>query len=187
MSNKVEEWKREKHGFDVWPDVQRYAQQQTPMKEIDDADLERMKWHGVFYRKRDGEGTYMMRIRITACELTAEQAREIAFLAYEYGYGIIDVTTRANVQIQGLSIDHVPRAVKRLEAVGLTAKQTGHDNIRNVFCHPLIGLDPQELIDTRQLCRDVAAIFLDSRVYSDLPRKFNIAIIGKDLHGVDYW
>jgi sulfite reductase beta subunit-like hemoprotein len=75
MANPVEAWKSEKHGFDVWPDVLRYAQARTPMHDIETPDLERMKWHGAFYRKRDGAGTYMLRIRLTGCELAAEQAR----------------------------------------------------------------------------------------------------------------
>lgn len=185
--NKVEEWKAEKHGFDVWPDMLQYAAAGTPMKNIDNADLERMKWHGVFYRKRDGQGTYMLRIRITGCEMTAAQAREIAFIAYEFGYGIIDVTTRGNIQVQGLDIKHVPTAVKRLIDVGLDSRQTGHDNIRNVFCHPLSGVDPQELIDVRPLCNDIAKIFLGDRVYSNLPRKMNIAMCGREEHGLHFW
>ncbi len=140
MANPVEIWKAEKHGLDVWPDVERHAAAGTPMKQIDAADLERMKWYGFFYRKRDEPGRYMNRIRITANEMTAAQAKEIARLAYEFGHGIVDVTTRANVQIQGLSIEHLPEVRRRLEAVGLTAKQTGHDNIRNVFGHPFSGL-----------------------------------------------
>ena len=187
MANPVEAWKSEKHGFDVWPDVLRYAQARTPMQDIETSDLERMKWYGAFYRKRDGAGTYMLRIRLTGCELSAEQARAIAFVAYEFGYGIVDITTRANIQVQGLAIESVPVALERLAAVGLSAKQTGHDNIRNVFCHPFSGVDPDELFDTRELCRQMTEIFEGSRVYSDLPRKFNIAISGSQQHGAHYW
>jgi ferredoxin-nitrite reductase len=187
MPNPVELWKAQKHGFDVWPDVLRYAQARTPMADIEAPDLERMKWYGAFYRKRDGAGTYMLRIRLTGCELSSEQARAIAFVAYQFGYGIVDITTRANIQVQGLAIEHVPEALERLEATGLSAKQTGHDNIRNVFCHPFSGVDPDELIDARQLCRDITALFVGSRSYSDLPRKFNIAVSGSEQHASHYW
>ena len=187
MSNPIEKWKAEKHPLEVWPDVERFAAARTPMKDIDTPDLERMKWHGFYYRKRDAPGRYMTRIRITAGELTAEQAREIALVAYEYGHGIVDVTTRANLQIQGLEIEHVPKVAARLERVGLTSKQTGHDNIRNVFAYPFSGLMPGELIDTRQLCHDVTELFLDSREYSDLPRKLNICLNGTDLHSAHFW
>jgi precorrin-3B synthase len=187
MMNKIEQWKAQKHGFDVWPDVLRYAEQKKPMKAIDNADLERMKWHGVLYRKRDAPGLYMLRIRLTACELTSQQAKEIAYIAYEFGHGIVDITTRANIQVQGLAIKNLPRAIARLEACGLTAKQTAHDNVRNVFCHPLSGVDPEELIDTRGLCRAISELFLDNRTYADLPRKFNIAMNGRAQHAAHYW
>jgi ferredoxin-nitrite reductase len=187
MANPVEAWKAAKHGLDVWSDVERHAVAGTPMKQIDADDLERMKWYGFFYRKRDEPGRYMSRIRITANEMTAAQAKEIARLAYEFGHGIVDVTTRANVQVQGLSIEYLPEVRRRLEAVGLTAKQTGHDNIRNVFGHPFSGLLPEELIDTRELCRQVTALFVDSREYSDLPRKMNICMNGTSEHSAHFW
>ncbi len=187
MANPVEVWKAEKHGLDVWSDVERHAAGRTPMKQIDAADLERMKWYGFFYRKRDEPGRYMNRIRITANEMTAAQAKEIARVAYEFGHGIVDVTTRANVQVQGLSIEHLPEVRRRLEAVGLTAKQTGHDNIRNVFGHPFSGLMRGELIDTRALCHEVTALFVDSREYADLPRKMNVCMNGTSEHAAHYW
>ena len=187
MANPVEVWKSAKHPFDVWPDVERHAAAGTSMKDIDTADLERMKWHGFFYRKRDAPGRYMNRTRITAGELTAEKAREIALIAYEYGHGIIDVTTRANIQVQGLEIQHLPRVAARLANVGLTAKQTGHDNIRNVFAHPFAGLMPDELFDTRALCHEITELFVDNREYSDLPRKLNICLNGTEHHSSHFW
>jgi len=187
MANPVEIWKAEKHGFDVWPDIEQHAAAETLMKAIDSTDLERMKWYGFFYRKRDEPGRYMNRIRITAGELSAEQAKEIARLAYEFGHGIVDVTTRANLQVQGLDIAHLPQVHERLGAVGLSSKQTGHDNIRNVFAHPFSGLLPDELIDTRTLCHEITDLFLDSREYSDLPRKMNICLNGTSQHSAHFW
>jgi len=186
MSNAVESWKSEKHPFDVWPDVERHAVEETPMKSIEIADLERMKWYGFFYRKRDSN-RYMVRIRVTAGELTADQAREVANIAYECGHGIVDVTTRANLQVQGLQIQHLPQVASRLAAVGLNAKQTGHDNIRNVFAHPFSGLMSDELIDTRKLSHDVTRLFVNSREYSDLPRKLNLCLNGTAAHSSHFW
>ena len=186
MVNSVGEWKAKKHGLDIWPDILRYAENSTPVKDIPNDDLERMKWYGIFYRKRDGKGTYMLRIRITGSELTAEQARTVALIAYEFGYGIIDITTRANLQVQGLDISKVPTALKRLETCRLTTRQTGHDSIRNVNGHPFSGFDPDELIDTRPLCHEITNLFVDNPEYSDLPRKFNISLNGREEHSVHY-
>lgn len=176
--NPVEIWKAAKHGFDVWPDVVRWAQEGTPHEQIDEADLHRMKWYGVFWRKHDRD-RYMIRIRIPGCEMTADQARTIAFVAYESGHGIVDVTTRGNVQVQGLTIQKIPGVLAALERVGLTARQTGFDNVRNVTSHPLAGIDPDELIDTRALARAITDMFVGSRELADLPRKFNIAMNGR--------
>lgn len=187
MANPIEQWKAEMHGLDVWPNIERYARERTPMQKVDKADLERMKWYGFFYRKRDEPGRYMNRIRITAGEMTAQQAKAIAYIAYEFGHGIVDVTTRANLQVQGLGIEHLPEVAKRLERVSLTSKQTGHDNIRNVFAHPFSGLMPDELIDTRQLCHDITRLFIDSREYADLPRKMNICLNGTPHHSAHFW
>ncbi|MBI3636255.1 MAG: precorrin-3B synthase, partial [Candidatus Rokubacteria bacterium] len=176
--NAVELWKAAKHGFDVWPDVLRWAREGTPHDQIDEPDLQRLKWYGIFWRKHDRD-RYMIRIRIPGCEMTADQGRAIAFVAYESGHEIVDVTTRGNLQVQGLTIQKVPGVIAALEHVGLTARQTGFDNIRNVTSHPLSGVDPDELIDTRGLARAVTDLFVGSRELSDLPRKFNIALNGR--------
>jgi ferredoxin-nitrite reductase len=187
VANPVESWKRQKHGFDVWSDVLAHARARSSMKEIPQDDLERMKWYGVFYRKRDAPGAYMLRIRVTGNEISAAQAKEIARIAYDVGHGIVDVTTRANIQVQGLNIEDVPRALMRLEAVGLSCRQTGHDNVRNVFGHPLAGVDPEELVDTRPLCRAITELFLNDRTFADLPRKFNMALCGRPLPSIHFW
>ncbi len=184
--NKVESWKAEKHGFDVWADVVAHARAATPMDAIAEADLERMKWYGIFYRKRVEDGRYMIRVRIPGCELTAEQARAVAAVA-RIGYSIVDVTTRGNCQVQGLHVTDLARVIERLSAVGLTSKQTGHDNVRNVMTHPWAGLDPAELVDVRPLCRRLTAVFLDDRLLSNLPRKFNVAVDGRAVPAPHCW
>ncbi len=187
MPNPVEKWKSERHPFTVWADVERHVAARNAPKSITRADLERMKWYGFFYRKRDKPGRFMNRIRVTANELTADQAREIAMIAYEFGHGIIDVTTRANLQIQGLDLAHIPVVAKRLEQVGLTSKQTGHDNVLNVFGHPFSGLVSDEWIDTRSLCRQITDVFLNDDDYADLPRKINICVSGTKSHAAHLW
>lgn len=184
--NPVEIWKAAKHGFDVWPDILKWAREGTPHAAIEEPDLQRMKWYGLFWRKHDRD-RYMIRIRIPGCEMTADQARAIAFVAYESGHGIVDLTTRGNVQVQGLTIQKIPGILAALARVGLTAKQTGFDNIRNVTSHPLSGVDPGELIDTRALARAITDLFIDSRELADLPRKFNISLNGRPDSGPSDW
>jgi ferredoxin-nitrite reductase len=184
--NKVEAWKAEKHAFDVWPDLEGYAQAGTAMATIAEADLERLKWYGIFYRKRVEDGRYMIRVRIPGCELTAHQARALAAAA-RVGYSILDVTTRGNVQIQGFHVADLPSVLDLLGDSGLTTLQTGHDNVRNVMTHPWAGLDPAELVDVRPLCRRLTDVFLGDRVLADLPRKFNVAVDGRAVPAPHCW
>lgn len=183
----AEIWKAAKHGIDMWPDILRLAKERTPMNAIEEADLERMKWYGYFYRKNNDNDRYMCRIRIPGCELTTEQARTIAFVAYESGYSIVDVTTRGNVQVQGLSIEKLPGVRAALDEVELTSRQSGHDNVRNITSHPFSGIDPEEVIDTRELCRRIQDLVIGSREFSDLPRKFNIALTGRSDPAAHAW
>src|ERR1700719_4024215 len=118
-------------------------------------------------------------VEIWKDEMTADQVHALAFIAYEAGHEILDLTTRGNIQIQGLTIEKIPKAIAALERSGLTSKQTGLDNIRNVTSHPLAGLDLEELIDTREAARAVTALFIDNRALADLPRKFNIGFGGR--------
>jgi ferredoxin-nitrite reductase len=65
-----------------------------------------------------------------------------------------------------------------VQALGLTSRGSGADNIRNITGSPTAGIDPQELIDTRPLCLAVHHYILNHREMYGLPRKFNIAFDG---------
>ena len=89
----------------------------------------------------------MLRIRVPNGIATSAQLRTLADLAFDFGREQVDITTRQQVQIRWFRIEHVPEIFARLEAVGLTSKQTGMDNIRNVIGCPLAGLTTHELFD----------------------------------------
>jgi ferredoxin-nitrite reductase len=184
--NRIEVLKAHKHGFDVWPDFLQWSEAGTSYDKIDEDDLQRLKWYGIFWRKHD-RNRYMLRVRIPGCEMTVAQARTLAFAAYEAGHEIVDLTTRGNIQIQGLKIEQIPKVIVALERTGLTTKQTGLDNVRNVTSHPLAGLDPDELIDTREAARAVTELFIDNRELADLPRKFNIGFNGRAESSPSDW
>ena len=78
--NKCETMKAENDGLDIWPDLLAYAANGTPIAEIPEADLSRMKWYGVFHRQQK-PGTFMIRLRLTGGQMSAVQARAIARVA----------------------------------------------------------------------------------------------------------
>lgn len=179
--NKIERLKREKDGLDIVHDVPRLAQE--GWQKIDEGDRERLKWAGVFFR-RQTPGRFMMRVRISNGLANAPQIRTLAEITREIGVGFADITTRQQIQLRGFEIGNVPDIWDRLEAVGLVSLQTGMDNIRNVVGCPVAGLTPHELFDASPVVREFTDTFLRNKAYTNLPRKFNVAITGCTQHCV---
>ncbi|MDJ0561169.1 MAG: ferredoxin--nitrite reductase, partial [Microcystis sp. M53599_WE4] len=96
--------------------------------------------------------------------------------------GNADITTRQNLQLRGIRIEDIPDIFQRLKSVGMTSVQSGMDNVRNITGSPMAGLDADELIDTRELVQKVQDMITNygqgNYQFSNLPRKFNIAIEG---------
>ena len=173
--NKFEEIKATKDGLDILPDIERYAR--IGWEAITDDDKVRMKWYGLFFRKHT-PGFFMLRIRIPNGIATAAQIRTLGELANEVGRGELDLTTRQQIQLRWFRIEQVPAIFARLEAVGLEVRQTGMDNIRNVMGCPLAGITTHELFDASPAARAYTARFVGNKEFSNLPRKFNVAMTG---------
>jgi len=63
--------------------------------------------------------------------------------------GCIDITTQHNWKIRGVMLDEVPAILKGLKEVGLSSLQSGMDNVRNLVGNYVVGIDANEIIDTR--------------------------------------
>lgn len=172
--NRQELWKRELAGLDSWDRLVQHAQED---RFPGDADNFRFRYHGLFH-VAPAQDSFMMRARIPAGELTSAQMRGMADLAEELGDGRSAVTTRSNLQVRGIAPRHLVEVVTRLVRLGLTAKGSGADNIRNITASPTAGFDPQELLDTRPFAHALHHYILNSRDLFDLPRKFNVAFEG---------
>jgi ferredoxin-nitrite reductase len=171
--NKIERYKREKDGLDIIDDVPRFARE--GWESIGEADRERLKWLGVFFR-RQTPGRFMMRIRMSNGFANAAQLRAIGELSRDCGTGFVDITTRQQIQLRGFTIGDVSHIWERLRAVELVSLQTGMDNIRNVVGCPVAGLTSEELFDASPVVREFTEVFLRNKAYTNLPRKFNVAI-----------
>jgi ferredoxin-nitrite reductase len=169
-----EKAKRERHPLDRWDEVvDRAAAGQFPKG----VDVFLTKYHGLFY-VAPAQNSYMCRLRIPNGILNAWQMRGLADAADAFGGGYADVTTRANLQIREIPALHGIDLLLALQDLGLTARGSGADNIRNITGSPTAGIDPQELYDTRPLCRAMQHYILNHREMYGLPRKFNIAFDG---------
>src|SRR5476651_1039270 len=169
-----EKAKRERHPLDRWDEVVGRAEVDQFPKGI---DVFLTKYHGLFYAA-PAENAFMCRLRIPNGILNAWQMRGLAEAATAFGGGYADVTTRANLQIREIKAHHAVNLLTAVQALGLTSRGAGADNIRNITGGSTAGIDPQELYDTRPLCSAMHHYILNHREMYGLPRKFNIAFDG---------
>ncbi|WP_457600089.1 nitrite/sulfite reductase [Hydrogenivirga sp.] len=149
----------------------------------DDRDV-RLKWYGIFYRKAT-PGYFMVRIRVPNGRLTYEQAKVVSHLSEKFCRGEVEITSRQQLQIRWIELRNLPEILEALSSVGLSTLQTGMDNIRNVTGDPLTGLAEDSLIDTVRLSQEITRVFLGKKKYADMPRKFNVAVLGSQTDSIN--
>jgi ferredoxin-nitrite reductase len=172
--------KRAKHPFDMWDEMLANAAAGRFPK---GTDIFLHKFHGLFY-VAPNQNAFMLRLRLPGGILSSHQAKGLASVAETYGGGYLHVTTRANLQIREIGAAHPIAVLTAIDELGLTSRGAGADNIRNLTGSPAAGIDPQELIDTRPLTRELYHYILNHRELYGLPRKFNIAFDGGGRLGV---
>ncbi len=179
--NKFEKLKAEKDGLLIKSEIEQFAS--IGWEAMDATDREhRLKWLGVFFRPVT-PGKFMMRLRLPNGIINSQQIRVLGEVVQRYGEdGCADITTRQNIQLRGIRIEDLPEIFQRFQAVGLTSVQSGMDNVRNITGDPVAGLDADELYDTRELVTQIQDMITNSGEgnleFTNLPRKFNIAITG---------
>lgn len=179
--NKFEKFKAEKDGLLVKNELEHFSK--IGWEAVDETDLtQRLKWLGIFFRPVT-PGRFMLRMRMPNGILTGLKARTLAEIIQRYGEdGSADITTRQNIQLRGILLEDIPDIFQRLETAGMTSVQSGMDNVRNITGSPVAGIDADELIDTQGLVRKVQDMITNNGegnpAFTNLPRKFNIAIEG---------
>lgn len=169
-----EKAKWDKHPFDMWDELLAHAREGRFPK---GTDVFLFKYHGIFFVS-PVQNAYMCRMRIPGGELKSFQLRGLADLSDKYANGTADVTTRANLQFRDISAENGVNVILGLMDLGIIIRGSGADNIRNVTASPTSGLDPQELIETLPLAKQMHHFILQHKEMYGLPRKFNIAFDG---------
>lgn len=120
----------------------------------------------------------MLRTRVAGCALTSYQFAGLAGIAEDFGGGYLDLTTRGNTQVREIMPKNTIATLTALDELGLTAKGSGADNLRNVTASPTSGFDPEEVLDVLPYARSMHHYILNNRDLYGLPRKFNISFDG---------
>jgi ferredoxin-nitrite reductase len=179
--NKFEKIKTEKDGLAVKDELADFAR--IGWEAMDEGDRDyRLKWLGLFFRPVT-PGKFMLRLRTPSGVLTSHKLQVLAGIVQRYGEeGSADITTRQNLQLRGIRLEDAPEIMGQLMDVGMTSVQSGMDNVRNITASPIAGLDADELIDVRGLVQQVQDMITNcgqgNSDFTNLPRKFNIAIEG---------
>lgn len=106
------------------------------MKTVSDTPEIRGWCPGALRPMMSGDGL-VVRVRPRGGRLTQPQARGIADLAARHGNGLIDLSSRANVQLRGVSADAHGALIEGLRALDLIDPSTEAEARRNIVVTPL--------------------------------------------------
>lgn len=175
-----EQAKQRRHPLDMWSEIEQHGREGRFPK---GSDVLAFKYHGLFY-VAPAQSSYMCRLRFPGGVVPARRLHDLAGLSEHFAGGFADVTTRANLQLREIQAAAAAELLVELQDAGICSRGSGADNIRNITGPPAAGFDPDELIDTRPIIRQLHHLILNSRELYGLPRKFNIAFDGGGSAGV---
>ncbi|MEM9339203.1 MAG: nitrite/sulfite reductase [Bacteroidota bacterium] len=123
-------------------------------------------------RQRDVQ---MFRIKLPYGKLSPDQLRAIAAISDEFTNGNLHLTTRQNIQLHYVHLRDAPAIWERLEKVGVTARESCGNTVRNITASPFAGIDPDEPFDVSPYVQAVFEYFLRNPICQDMGRKIKMA------------
>ena len=132
--------------------------------------------NGVYSQRQ--EDAMMVRVKIPQGVLTATQLRALADVAERYSNGKGHLTTRQNLQLHFIELEHTDDAVRTLAEAGLTTREACGNSVRNVTTCPFAGASALEPFDVTPWAEAVTRHLLRGPLSASLPRKFKIAFGG---------
>lgn len=120
-----------------------------------------------------GDGL-VVRVKPRAGRLSAQQARALAGVARDYGNGMIDLSSRANLQLRGVRPESHPALLAELDRLGLLDPDPEAETRRNIIVTPFWS----DVGDGALSARAIAAELERHLAASDLllPGKFGFAV-----------
>ena len=144
-----------------------------------ESDFKNFRLVNGIYGQRQKE-FHMVRIKIPAGILTADQINEIADIGDTFSNGVAHVTTRQDIQYHWIKLEDVPQIIKRINEAGLTTKDACGNALRNITASYLSGVCPNEIIDVGRLSQKLTELLIGK--YENLPRKFKIGFACCEEH-----
>ncbi|MEU6794069.1 precorrin-3B synthase [Nonomuraea wenchangensis] len=115
----------------------------------------------------------LARVRLPGGAVSAAQLRVLAACAAELGADVIELTSRANVQVRGLRSPEV--FARRIAAAGLLPSPA-HERVRNIVASPLSGRGPNGLLDVLAMAAALDRALCARPRLAGLPGRFLFAL-----------
>jgi precorrin-3B synthase len=122
-----------------------------------------------------GDGL-LVRIRVPGGRLDLDRLAALADCAALFGNGIIEISSRANLQLRGIDEAALPSLQRRLSELGLLDADAASESVRNIIASPLSDLDPTAIADTTPIVAALEARLRDDSSLHRLPPKFGFVV-----------
>ena len=117
---------------------------------------------------------HLLRIRLPGGHLSVAALEAIGDLS-RFGNGLIELTSRASIQVRGLASNDAEPAAGRLTAAGLLPSAL-HDRVRNILAAPLGGRSLAALLGTDALVEEIDRGLCADSALAALPGRFLFAV-----------
>jgi ferredoxin-nitrite reductase len=171
--NPVERLKREKAPLAIRDELP--ALIAAGYENVAEEDIVRLQWWGLYHDKPK-VGTFMLRVKVPAGQLSPGKLRTVGEVSNRYGRGDAELSTRQNIQLHWLELAKLPEIFADLEAGGLTTAGGCGDTVRNITGCPVQGIAADELFDATPVVEAASDLFYGNPDWSNLPRKHKYSI-----------
>jgi precorrin-3B synthase len=140
------------------------------------AALKRGWCPSLFRPMLSGDG-WLARIRPRGGLVAGPVVAALAEAAARYGNGLIEITSRANLQIRGLRPDSIAPFTEAMLAVGAADADEAIEARANILVSPLLEADPAIAPETAGIARAIRRGLADPK-FAGLPAKFGFLVDG---------
>ena len=140
---------------------------------------------GVYGQRQPG--VQMIRIKLPYGKVTSNQLLRIADVSDEYSRGRLHITTRQDIQIHYVDLEHTPELWAQLEKDKVTLREACGNTVRNVTASETAGIDVDEPFDVSPYAQAVFEYFLRNPIGQEMGRKFKVSFSASDADtGLSY-